>query len=144
MALVAYDFSDGSDAESYDDKPTENLDKDLSSAVTANSRTSASHLIDDEEVDIILKAPINNSIPPDGILFYYCIIILTYFSYEIFIMVFIFIESESSDEDDEPVKITFSSLPKPSFHAFSTYDPKIKNLKLTSLAKVIPLKSQVN
>lgn len=53
------------------------------------------------------------------------------------------VESESSDEEDEPVKVTFSSLPKPSFHAFSAYDSKIKNLKLTSLTKVIPVRSQV-
>lgn len=67
MALVAYDFSDGSDAESeHDEKPTENAEKILPSSKPENSKAPVTNFIDDEEVEIIQKASKSNLAPPEG------------------------------------------------------------------------------
>lgn len=68
MALVAYEFSDGSDAESeHDEKPTGNAKDILPSSASENSKASVTNLIDDEEVEIIQKASKFNFAPTEGI-----------------------------------------------------------------------------
>lgn len=67
MALVAYDFSDGSDAElDHDGKPTENSNTILPSSKSKNSKAVVTNFIDDDEVEIIQRTSQQDFTPLEG------------------------------------------------------------------------------